>query len=82
MIWSLVKIFVIMPCQVGNEAARDAAKHTLSYIIRAAVGEIIPAAGPILSIHYDKRGAKISVQYKGEEGNFVVYWIQYLSSIF
>ena len=54
-----------MPCQIGNDVARDATKHSLSYIIRAAIGEIIPSAGPISSIHYDKRGAKISVQYKG-----------------
>ena len=59
-----------MPCQVGNEAARDALKHTLSYIIRAAMAEIVPSAGPITSIHYDKRGAKISVQYKGDDCKF------------
>jgi hypothetical protein len=57
--------------QIGNEAARDPVKHSLAYIIRAAIGEVIPSAGPITSIHYDKRGAKVSVQYAGAECEYL-----------
>lgn len=54
-------------CAVGNESARDGKKHGAAHIIRAALGDIVPKSGPVLSIHYDKRGAKMAVQYDGDD---------------
>jgi hypothetical protein len=34
-----------MSCAVGNEAARDAAKHTAAFLLRAAVAAVVPSAG-------------------------------------
>lgn len=34
-----------MSCAVGNDAARDAQKHSAAFILRAAIAAIVPAAG-------------------------------------
>ena len=34
-----------MSCAVGNDAARDAPKHSAAFILRAAIAAIVPAAG-------------------------------------
>ena len=32
-------------CTVGNDAARDAPKHTAAFILRAAIAAAVPTAG-------------------------------------
>merc|ERR1712205_164695 len=44
--------------QVGNDTARDAPKHSAAFI---------PSAGDMTMVHYDKRGAKITVAYEGDD---------------
>jgi len=56
-----------MSCQVGNEGARDEAKHTAAFVLKAAITATIPGAGDLLSVHYDKRGAKIAIACPGED---------------
>eukprot|EP00282_Hemiselmis_andersenii_P031553 CAMPEP_0169454314 /NCGR_PEP_ID=MMETSP1042-20121227/15215_1 /TAXON_ID=464988 /ORGANISM="Hemiselmis andersenii, Strain CCMP1180" /LENGTH=237 /DNA_ID=CAMNT_0009566385 /DNA_START=22 /DNA_END=735 /DNA_ORIENTATION=+ len=53
--------------QVGNEAARDGAKHSAVYAIMAGVRKAVPSAGAMSGVHYDKRGGKITIQYAGED---------------
>jgi len=53
--------------QVGNPEARDAAKHSAVFVLRSALAAVVPTAGVMLSAHYDKRGAKIAIQYAGED---------------
>jgi hypothetical protein len=53
--------------QVGNPDARDAAKHSAAFVVRSAVSALVPAAGVMTSAHYDKRGAKLAIQYTGED---------------
>ncbi|KAJ1493975.1 hypothetical protein T484DRAFT_1928446 [Baffinella frigidus] len=56
-----------MSCQVGNPEARDAAKHSAVFVLRSALAAVVPTAGVMVSAHYDKRGAKIAIQYAGED---------------
>jgi hypothetical protein len=56
-----------MPCQVGNESARDGPKHTAAFVVRAAVAAFVPSAGALAGVHFDKRGAKITIAYAGED---------------
>jgi hypothetical protein len=58
---------VPLPRQVGNPEARDAAKHSAVFVLRSALAAVVPTAGVMLSAHYDKRGAKIAIQYSGED---------------
>eukprot|EP00961_Rhodomonas_salina_P024876 335115-Rhodomonas_salina.1 len=52
---------------VGNEAARDDKKHCAAFILRSAICEVIPSVGALLIVHYDKRGAKVTMEYAGED---------------
>lgn len=56
-----------LPGQVGNPEARDAAKHSAVFVLRSALAAVVPTAGVMVSAHYDKRGAKIAIQYAGED---------------
>lgn len=60
-------VVTVISVQVGNEVARDALKHSAAYILRAAIAAVVPAAGPLASVHYDKRGAKLTLPYSGPD---------------
>ena len=52
-----------MSCAVGNDAARDASKHTAAFIIRAAIAAVVPGTGG-----GRERASELEFLYRGVDG--------------